>query len=155
MPLCNLCRSFDVFNVPKLSPDYSLHLVTSREYPSLVLIINQPLYDLWNNKQEAPQNQKPVGMSFHQSIGELEGAADDCAICTTVRRDVAQFQSEFSKAKEEPGSRGDRSGGPDWKMCVVRGVNDTGGFMVVSVDTTKWCQIWVVAAVGLCVDCES
>ncbi|KAI4645219.1 hypothetical protein J4E93_006019 [Alternaria ventricosa] len=114
--------------------------------------MSQPLRDLWKNKQDLPQDQEPIGLPFHQSIEDLEAAAVDCAICKTVQRDVAQFRPEHSEAKKEPGIREERSGGPDWKMCLVRGVNDTGGFMVVSVDTERWYQIWVVAAVGLCAD---
>ncbi|KAI4910948.1 hypothetical protein J4E90_007205 [Alternaria incomplexa] len=153
MPLCDLCQPFDVLNIPKLPPDYRIHTVTRRDYPCLVQISSQPLRDLWKNKQDRPQDQEPIGIPFHQSIEDLEAAAaDDCAICKTVQRDVAQFQSEFSGAKKEPGIRAERGGGPDWKMCLVRGVNDTGGFMVVSVDTKYWFQVWVVAAVGLCAD---
>ncbi|KAI4666521.1 uncharacterized protein J4E79_002560 [Alternaria viburni] len=153
MPLCDLCQSVDVLDIPKLSPDYKVHTVTRRDYPCLVQISSQPLRDLWKNKQDRPKDQEPVGLPFHQSLEGLENAAaDDCAICKTVQRDVAQFQSDFSGAKKEPGIRAERGGGPDWKMCLVRGVNDTGGFMVVSVDTKYWCQVWVVAAVGLCAD---
>jgi len=155
MPLCDLCQSVDVLDIPKLPPDYKIHTVTRRDYPCLVQISSQPLRDLWKNKQDCPEDQEPVGLPFHQSIEDLENAAaDDCAICKTVQRDVAQFQSEFSGAKKEPGIRAERGGGPDWNMCLVRGVNDTGGFMVVSVDTKYWCQVWVVAAVGLCADCK-
>ncbi|KAI4933621.1 uncharacterized protein J4E92_003289 [Alternaria infectoria] len=135
MPLCDLCQSLDVLDIPKLPPDYKIHTVTRRDYPCLVQISSQPLRDLWKNKQDRPKDQEPIGIPFHQSIEDLEdAAADDCAICKTVQRDVAQFQSDFSGAKKEPGIRAERGGGPDWKMCLVRGVNDTGGFMVVSVD---------------------
>ncbi|KAI4948951.1 hypothetical protein J4E91_005413 [Alternaria rosae] len=152
MPLCSLCQSLDVLNIPKLSDDYRIHTVTRRDYPCLVKIISQPLREFWKNKEDRPQDQEPVGLPYHQSVEDLEAATVDCAICKIVQRDVAQFQSEFSEAKKEPGIGVERSGGPDWKMCVVRGVNDTGGFMVVSIDTKAWLQIWVVAAVGLCVD---
>ncbi|KAI4632236.1 uncharacterized protein J4E87_001708 [Alternaria ethzedia] len=153
MPLCDLCQSVDVLDIPKLPPDYKIHTVTRRDYPCLVQISSQTLRDLWKNKQDCPQDQEPIGIPFHQSIDDLENAAaDDCPICKTVQRDVAQFQSDFSGAKKEPGIRAERGGGPDWKMCLARGVNDTGGFMVVSVDTKYWCQVWVVAAVGLCAD---
>lgn len=157
MSLCNLCQSFDVLDVPKLSPEYKIHPVTSREYPSLVMIMNKRLINLWKeNKEDPPQNPEPLGLPYHQSIEELEAAAaDNCAICTVVQRDVAQFQSEFSEAKKDTSAHRERSGGPDWKMFVVKGRSDTGGFMVVSVDTKDWFQICVVAAVGLCVDCKT
>lgn len=40
-------------------------------------------------------------------------------------------------------------------MCVVRGVNDTGAFMVVCRDEGERRVVWVVAAVGSGVDGES
>jgi hypothetical protein len=44
--------------------------------------------------------------------------------------------------------------GPDWKMWLAKGTNEISGFMVVSTDVENKAVVWVLSAVGLCVDGE-
>ncbi|KAH8627379.1 HET-domain-containing protein [Alternaria alternata] len=156
MSLCNLCQSFDILDFPKLSPDYTVYPVTSKAYPSLVSNIHKLRSSRWKtDRGDLPHNSEPLGLPYHQSVEALEAAvANNCAVCTVVQRDVAQFKTEFAEAKEDTSVYMERSGGPSWKMFAVRAMSETGGFMIVSADTKAPFQIWIVAAVGLCVDCK-
>jgi hypothetical protein len=97
---------------------------------------------------------EPLGYPYHLSLDELKTAAKACAICAIVDREVAQFQIQLKDAQQDQTYGRPEKGQPDWKMYLARGVNDTGGFIVVSFDTFRPSEIWVVAAVGLCVDCK-
>jgi hypothetical protein len=156
MSLCNLCQSFDILDLPNLSPNYTVYPVTSKAYPSLVSNIHKLRIGGWKkDRDDSKHDSEPLGLPYHQSIEALEAAcANNCAICTVVQRDVAQFKTEFLEAKKDASAYRDRSGGPDWRMFAVRGVGETGGFMIVSADTKAPFEIWVVAAVGFCVDCK-
>ncbi|CAI9627807.1 unnamed protein product [Alternaria burnsii] len=154
MSLCNLCQSFDILDLPNLSLNYTVYPVTSKAYPSLVSNIHKLRIGGWKKDREDPKHDsEPLGLPYHQSIEALEAACtNNCAICTVVQRDVAQFKTEFLEAKKDTSAYRERSGGPDWRMFAVRGVGETGGFMIVSADTKAPFEIWVVAAVGVCVD---
>jgi hypothetical protein len=100
-------------------------------------------------------NAEPLGRPYHHSLDKFRAAAKECAICAIVDRDITQFQIEFSDAQQDQLYGGPGKGGPDWRMYLARGVNDTGGFVVVSTDITQPFRLWVLAAVELCVNCES
>jgi hypothetical protein len=154
MPLCSRCQSLDVLNIPKLSDDWNRWPVTSKKYTSLVSILNQRLLDIYRDeKQTTGQNTDPVGIPFHASLDELKLAAKDCAICVIVEKDVAKFNQEFEAQQNDTSTRPEL-GGPNGIMYLARGVNDTGGFMVVSADKERDFRIWVVSAIGICVDCK-
>jgi hypothetical protein len=156
MPLCSLCQTtLDVLSIPKLAPDWNRWPVTSKKYTSLVYILNSRLIGIYREeKQTTGRNVDPVGLPFHTSLNELHVAAKDCAICSIVERDVARFQAEFEAQQNDVSVRPEL-GGPSWKLWIARGKSDTGGFMVVSADKERDFRIWVVSAVGLCVDCKS
>jgi hypothetical protein len=156
MPLCTLCQSLDILNIPQLS-QWNRYPVTSKTYTSLVSILSSALSDTFGEKKETTgPNVEPLGFPYHQSLDELHAAAEaDCAVCKVVERDVEKFRGEFEaqttddKAASRPELRG-----PDWKMWITRGKNDTGGFMIVTADAERDHRIWVVSAVGICVDCK-
>jgi hypothetical protein len=154
MPLCTLCQSLDLLSTPHLS-QWNRYPVTSKTYTTLVSVLSPELINTYReNNDHTGRNTEPLGLPYHQSLDELHAA--DCAICTVVERDVEKFQQEWEAQMKDDKAAGREMGlgGPDWKMWIARGKNDTGGFIVVSKDRERDYRIWVVAAVGLCVYCK-
>lgn len=145
MPLCRLCLSLDILNVPTLPADYSSFSVPSRTHPTQIDIYNSRLATLYRKDSTALPDLAPLGLPFHQSVAELATSATSCEICSVIHHNVTEFVTEMKDAGSDKG--------PDWRMWIARGAKDTGGFLVISRDSKKWHRIWVVAAVGLCVDC--
>lgn len=150
MSLCTTCSSIDLLNIPKIPPSFDRYAAQNIS-PVLAQITRR------NNKQtdtsEAEVDQNP-GVPYHHSLDDLAAAASDCAICKVVQQDVEQFQAEYPKAQEEEHLRA-RTKGPGWRMWLAQSQNNcSSGFMVVSLDAESENVLWIVSAVGLCVDGE-
>jgi hypothetical protein len=151
MPLCKLCQSCDLVNIPRLPPTCSRYPVPIKCFLSLIQIGKR------SNQADASQPREddaPLGFPFHQSLEALrtEVGPSGCSICNVVERDVLRFEAELTAAQEADvlGSRVLK--GPDWKMYIAKGVNEISGFMVVCHDVANTNCVWVVSAVGLSVD---
>lgn len=143
MSLCTTCQSADILNVPELSKDLGFN--AQNESPVLVTIrTKQP--------QTEEEFSDPLGKKWHQSREELQASAADCSICKVVERDVARFEAELEEAQNNDYFQRRNLKGPDWKMWLARGENDGSGFTVLSADTENKVWVWVLSAVGLCVD---
>lgn len=152
MSLCSLCQSIDIFNIPKLKLYDDGYGVYAPRDSALVSIINRPMF-----VPEAQRISQPIehpGPSFHPFLDDLEAAAKQCAICIVVQRQVAQFKAQLETERKNGNTIyvGRGVEGPDWKMSLAKGGNETGGFMVLSCDAGRPSQLWVLAAVGFCVD---
>lgn len=148
MSLCEVCRSIDFLNIPRLPATcegYSTH-----NKSSALLSIYKKRTSVSDANENHHQADEPLGQPFHQSLEGLTVAAADCAVCEVVKRDVEQLQTE--SAEEAETFRRQKIHGPDWKMSLARSVNDISGFMVVSADAERESVVWVLSTVGLCVD---
>jgi hypothetical protein len=146
MSLCITCASIDILNIPKLPPSFSSYSA-SNESPFLIRALNRTrLSQTPANLNQDPD--EPLGIPFHQSLDELNTAAEECAICKVVQQDVIAFHAAYAENRDKQRL----SKGPDWKMWLAKGANDVSGFMVISVDAEKDYAAWVLSAVGLCVD---
>jgi hypothetical protein len=143
MSLCTTCQSIDLLNTPKLPPTCNGYPAKNIS-PNLVRIIRRSR-DSANSRIE----NESLGQPFHQSLKALQEAAIECAICKVVAQDVSSFQVEFA-AMENDEVRG--TAGPDWNLWVAKGENDVSGFMVVSEDGGTGTYVWILSAVGFCVD---
>jgi hypothetical protein len=135
MTLCTTCASIDILELPTSCNGYS----ASNKSPFLVPIFKR-------SPNQDPD--EPLGIPFHQSLDELNTAAEQCAICKVVQQDIAAFQAAYAEDRDER----KYSKGPAWKMWLAKGVNDVSGFMVVTADAETKYLVWVLSAVGLCVD---
>jgi hypothetical protein len=155
MPLCNLCQSSDLVNIPQLLTLSSSYPVPNKFFPSLIRI-GKTRAQQANVSQPQEEDDAPLGYPFHQSVEALKTAveATDCSICKVVEIDVLQFQAEWIEAQRDEACGSRTLKGPDWKMCVAKGANDISGFMVVCEDVANANCVWVLSAVGLCVDGE-
>jgi hypothetical protein len=144
MSLCNTCESIDLLNIPKLSPSCNGYPAKNIS-PTLVRIIKRRSKDTITDQDE----DQSLGRSFHQSLEALQEAAAECAICRVVAQDVSRFQAEFAETENDALRR---TNGPDWKMWLAKGQNDVSGFMVVSEDGGDDTCVWILSAVGFCVD---
>jgi hypothetical protein len=149
MSLCNVCRSIDFLRIPKLPTScnsYSAHNKSS----SLISVFKKHTAKVVVD-QSPGRIDEPLGQPFHQSLEELRATSTDCPICKVIEQDVSHFQAAFVEDQENQVGRGGPKG-PDYKMWLAKGVNDVSGFMVVSAGINNKTIVWVLSAVGLCVD---
>jgi hypothetical protein len=144
MSLCKTCQSIDFLSIPKLPATCTGYPMKNKS-PALVSVSRKR-----PKQADADQNiEDALGLPFHQSLDALDQAATTCAICKVVKQDVTQLQKELIEL--EPDDRKYEKN-PDWKMYLAKGVNDVSGFMVVSVASETPSLVWILSAVGLCVD---
>jgi hypothetical protein len=144
MTLCTTCSSIDILNVPKLPTSCNSYSASNKS-PFLIPIFKRRRTSQTLTSQDPDE---PLGIPFHKSLDELNTAAEECAICTVVQQDVTAFQAAYAEDRNEQRF----SKGPTWKMWLAKGVNDVSGFMVVSADAEQEYLVWVLSAVGLCVE---
>jgi hypothetical protein len=147
MSLCTTCHSLDLLNIPKLPASCNAYNVKN---DSAALIVVHKRRTAQTEEDQSAY--KSLGLPFHQSLPDLQAAATNCSICRVVEQDIAHFRTEFNDPEQEEQRRRKKQKGPDWQMWLAKGVNDISGFMVVSADVENKSVVWVLSAVGLCVD---
>jgi hypothetical protein len=144
MTLCTTCTSIDILDIPKLPASCNGYSASNKS-PFLIPIFKRSRLSQTPTSQNSDE---PLGIPFHESLDELDTAAEHCAICKVIQQDVIAFQAAYAEDRDEQRS----SKGSTWKMWLAKGVNDINGFMVVSADAEKTYLVWVLSAVGLCVE---
>jgi hypothetical protein len=147
MSLCNICQSLDLLDIPKLPATCTGYAMKNKS-PALVTVSRRRP----KHTDVEQSSGEPLGLPFHQSLDALDEVVATCAICKVVKQDVIQLQKEMTEL--EPDDRRLYGTSPDWKMYLAKGVNDVSGFMVVSEDSERQSLVWILSAIGLCVDSE-
>jgi hypothetical protein len=144
MSLCNTCRSIDLLNVPQLrGSGYGFN--SQNESPVLVTM---------RRKRTGTEEQLsgPLGEIWHQSREELQASVKDCSICKVVEQDISRFEADLEDSRDNDYFKRRKLKGPDWRMWLARGENEVSGFMVMAADTESEVWVWVLSAIGFCVD---
>jgi hypothetical protein len=147
MSLCTVCKSIDLLGVPKLPASYGGYAAHNKSALLIDVVKRRRLGEAAVGKDV----DEPLGIPFHQSLDALEEAAKECSICKVVQQDVLDFQTALAEDQGEK-RKWRKTEGPDGKMWLAKGVNEISGFMVVSDDAGDNNVVWILSAVGLCVD---
>jgi hypothetical protein len=149
MSLCTTCQSLDLLNIPKLPASCNAYNAQN-ESAALISVFKRRTTQT-DDDQSADE---PLGLPFYNTLEDLQAAAKHCSVCKVIEQDISRFQNEFVEAKQKEQLRVRKREGPDWKMWLAKGTNEISGFMVVSTDVENKAVVWVLSAVGLCVDGE-
>jgi hypothetical protein len=144
MALCGICKSLDFFSLPSF-PVHSDGLTDWYGSKHLPVFRRRRMIQARRAEEDtdAVEFSLSLGTPHHQSIHELETAAEACVICSLILQRVYTCRDLLADEI--------RSGpGPDYRLWLTRRNDGCDGFMVMSSGALH--EAWLIAAVGFCVE---
>lgn len=158
MGICPTCQGVDFDNLPPLPAHYEGYHSAWKKDSGLIGFLSLRLSEAIKAGKDvdAGEFSQQLGVAHHQSIDELRAAAEYCPICRLIERGVSQdLAARAEAAKDEVfvyyQKKRDKKG-PDHRLWLTRRRDDCDGFMVVSSETNDLREVWLLAAIGFCVE---
>lgn len=148
--LCSLCSSISFLDLPP--------------YPEWIGGYHVPIAPLSEMVPHVPKSEEgedgkhksvpagSIGISYHQSLEELQAAAKECEICALIEDSALRVKSLFEEALETPRfAYYDKSEGPNYELGMTKRREGEDGVMVWSM-AKKSKECYLMGAIGFCVD---
>jgi len=159
MGLCSVCYSIDFSNLPSLPAHYEAYHLAWKNDSGLLAFVSPRLGEARKTGQDIEESSQPLGVAHHQSIAELTAAAQNCSICRLVEREVSGHLAARTEAEKDEVftyyQKKRNRNGPDYRMWLAKRRDDCEGFLVISPDVVTSAEVWILAAVGFCVEGNS
>lgn len=158
MPLCSLCQSVDFNNLPWLPAHYEGYHSEWNNDTGLIAFLSLRLKEARKagEDEDAGEFSQPLGLAHHQSIDELQAAAERCTICRLIERAVSKHLAARAQLQKDEvytyyQKKRDKKG-PDFRCFLTKRQDNSDGFLVVSPEVNDLGEVWILAAVGFCVE---
>lgn len=158
MALCSVCQSIDFSNLPSLPAHYESHHFAWTNDAGMVGFLSPRLGEARKAGQAVNEREfsQPLGVAHYQSITELTAAAQNCPICRLIEREISGDLAARTEAEKDEVftyyQKRRNSEGPEYRLWLAKRQDECEGFLIVSADKSLRGEVWLLAAVGFCVE---